>query len=77
MSTLWELSGAMTGKKKGRRNVFLFFNILFFALVGGLLWLIVNAFIKLDWTWGICLIGYPAFFGGYVGGLFYLMQNNL
>ena len=58
-----------------KQKLFLICNTLFFSLIGSFLWLITDLMFSIDWTWGVCLVGYPGFFIGYIGGIFYLLNH--
>lgn len=76
MHWLWNKVEKMVVGKLFKPKLFLLLNTLFFALVGLLLWAAAWQFFQVGWSWGICLVGYPAFFGGYIGGLFYLLNHQ-
>jgi len=76
MKFIWNIVEKKDISKKRKHKLFLVLNTLFFSCIGLLLWGIMYMLFKINWTWGICLIGYPGFFAGYLGGLLYLMNNQ-
>ncbi len=60
----------------GNKTLFLLLNSAFFGLIGLTAWMAVRIFMLDRADWMICFIGYPAVFAGYLGGLFYLMNQE-
>ena len=76
MKRMWAIAEKTGWGIYGKRRLFLFLNTLIWVVIGTLIWLVLRLLITMDWTWGFCIIGYSAYFAGYIRGIFYLMNNN-
>lgn len=63
-------------KCKGNVTTFLFFNILFYAGIGALVWLGVRQFGFQSVEWLIIFSGYAAVIFGYLGGIFSIWKEE-
>jgi len=75
MKWIWNQIDKREKYPSKKRRWFLLCNTLFFALLGAVVWLIGDLLFGWNWQWGICLVGYPAFFFGYLGGLFFVLRR--
>ena len=62
-------------KKTKRPYLVLILNTLFWMVCGLLVWGILQFFVFKSLMWAICFAGYPAFFIGFVGGVFFLWKK--
>lgn len=63
-------------KCKGKVATFLFFNILFYAGIGALIWTGVSVFALKSVEWLIIFSGYAAVIFGYLGGIFSIWKEE-
>ncbi|MBQ9036968.1 MAG: hypothetical protein IJ115_05920 [Erysipelotrichaceae bacterium] len=45
-------------------------------MMGLLAWLLIETVTDLNLHWLICFLGYPGYFIGYIGGLFFVMKKD-
>lgn len=67
-----EIIYKLVGKKE---NHFLLLNTILWAIIGFVMWLIVQIFCLNSVAWMFVFIGYHAFFPGFVGGYLYLCNK--
>ncbi|MBR0138232.1 MAG: hypothetical protein IJM15_07465 [Erysipelotrichaceae bacterium] len=74
---IWKLIKKTDINQKNKHRIFLLINTVLCAAIGFVIWLAGgrNLFGN-RWDWMICFIGYPGFFAGYLGGIFFLLNND-
>ena len=69
---LWNFSKKTDmSSNTAREKLFVALCTVLFALLGLIVWFFLHFFICNSIYWLLCFIGYPAFFAGFVGGIFY------
>jgi len=76
MQIIWDFTGRMRFPARMRTRMFLFLNISAFLMMGLLAWLLIETVTDLNLQWLICFLGYPGYFIGYIGGLFFVMKKD-
>ena len=71
VNRIWNLLNNRAWNRDTKTKVFITCSVLFFALLGLVVWLFLRSRLPGPEAL-ICLIGYPAFFGGFLGSVFYL-----
>ena len=75
VNRIWNLLNNRAWNRDTKTKVFITCSVLFFALLGFVVWLLLQKWLPGPETL-ICLIGYPAFFGGFLGSVFYLYAHT-
>ena len=75
MNIIWKTVSATSYLDQTKQRLFLLLNTLLFSLIGLIVWLTVGRLFAPGWHWLICFIGYPGYFIGYIGGIFYLYKS--
>ena len=76
MKLFYEQIEKRAWNREKKQYVFILVNMLFFALIGLVCWIIAGQFLTKDISWLICFIGYPAVFIGFFGGVLYLYRKE-
>lgn len=76
MKFLWDYLQNSNLKRKTKIKVYLIVSIFLTALSGAILWLIIGRMFLSSICWLVCFIGYPAFFIGGLGAIFYLYGHE-
>lgn len=76
MKVLWKLLNRINIDSDIKRFIFIFLMIVFWGIVGGILWLGVGRLILSDFWWLFSFIGYPAVFIGYFTSVIYLNGHD-
>lgn len=76
MSKLWKWVNEKEMTESWKVRSFLLLNFMKYGLWGFFVWLIVSRFMLRTIDWGICFVGYPGFFIGFLGGYFFLCRKN-
>ena len=62
-------------KKIHKTSLFLVVNTVCWMLIGLLVWGVVRVFAFDALPWALCFMGYPGFFIGFIGGIFFLWNK--
>ena len=74
---LWKSISRSHMTRKQKQRFFLIFNTINHAIAGYILWLIFERYITNNRPeWLISFVGYPAVFGGFLLGIFYLFKKD-
>ncbi len=76
MNAVWKLINELKAKRDDKNRLFLCVSVILFALLGGLVWLIIGKRFLPGLGWMICFLGYPAVFGGFLGGALFLYNHE-
>lgn len=76
MTWMWKIISKQGWSKLIKQKVFIGYSVLAFCFLGLLAWDLVRNLIGCDITWMLCFMGYPGFFFGYLGGIFFLWKEN-
>lgn len=74
MQRLWKWIRRRKISSENRIKLFLFLNSLLCGVIGFAVWVFVGRYAFSTWDWALCFIGYPGFFGGFIGGFMYLCR---
>ena len=75
MKFLWKLLEKKDYPETKKEILFLWLNGLLFSVIGFCCWALVGRFALEGIDWLICFVGYAGFFGGYIGGYFFLCHK--
>lgn len=76
MKKIWKFVSERKIAEERKYQLFLFLNSILFAVIGLGVWFIVSMFALCTLEWAICFTGYSGFFFGFVGGFFFLCQQE-
>lgn len=76
MARLWNWIDGKNFTNDNKIRIFLLLNCLKYSLYGFAVWLLISRVAFTTYDWAICFVGYPAFFGGYVGGFLFSCRNE-
>lgn len=76
MRILWNFVYSRNLKNLAKNRLFIFLCIVYTALFGALIWLLVGRFFLPGFIWLVCFMGYPAMLWGLFGGSLYLATHG-
>lgn len=76
MKKLWNIIEETNMKRESKNNLFLAIQIIKFAAFGALAWVILGMRFFPGIESFLCFLGYPAVFGGFLGGALYLYNHE-
>lgn len=76
MTWMWKNISKQGWSNSIKQTLFIGCSVLAFCVLGFLLWLLVKKLIGDDIVWMLCFMGYPGFFFGYLGAIFYLWKEH-
>ena len=76
MEALWRNVNMSQRSERANIYLFLFLNIIMYSILGLLIWFIIQFFALKSIIWAICFMGYPGFFGGFIGGVLFLWRST-
>ena len=75
MSVLWRFCRTAVRRAAWQRRLFLLLNMVFFGLLGFMLWLIVSRWTLTTPDWAVVFTGFAAWGPGFMGGILYLYNH--
>lgn len=76
MKLIWNVVNKLKVSVRCKNGLFLLLCAVALGIIGALLWCIIGQFVYLESLMLIVFAGYPAVFGGYFGGSFYLYNHE-
>lgn len=76
MKILWNAVNGLDRKSGVKAKIFLWILVAVNSGIGAGLWLLFGRLFLPGIDWLLCFIGYPAFFVGLLGGIFYLCNHE-
>lgn len=73
---IYEYINKKVWDRQWETKIFLFCNMLFFMVAGGICWLLLGRLIWPGLDAFICFLGYPGIFAGLIGGILFLYRQN-
>ena len=75
MTVIWNYVNKKLVRDHAKISCFLIANVMFWGMIGFLLWSVIQLFALKKIDYALCFIGYPAFFIGIVGGTLFLWKK--
>ena len=75
MTVIWNYVNKKLVRDHAKISCFLIANVMFWGMIGFLLWSVIQLFALKKIDYALCCIGYPAFFIGIVGGTLFLWKK--
>ncbi len=76
MKKLWNVINELKLMKTMKSRLYIASLVLINITIGGAIWLIIGRFFLPGIEWLFCFMGYPAVFGGLLGGVLYLYNHE-
>ena len=75
MTVIWNYVNKKLVRDHAKISCFLIANVMFWGMIGFLLWSVIQLFALKTIDYALCFIGYTAFFIGIVGGTLFLWKK--
>ena len=72
---IWKIINTEGRSERFNRNLFLLVNSIVWLAIGLICWGIVQIFALKASIWAFCFAGYACYFGGLIGGIFFLWRK--
>lgn len=76
MKRMWNIIDSFKVKRETKNRLFIWSQIMFYALAGAVVWVLLGRLVLPGIDWLLCFIGYPAIFIGFFGSVLFLYNNE-
>lgn len=76
MKRMWNIIDSFKVKRETQNRLFIWSQIMFYALAGAVVWVLLGRLVLPGIDWILCFIGYPAIFIGFFDSVLFLYNNE-